>query len=161
MPRHGCGGSCARRSSSGSRCVRVPRWGGSRTDTRIAYLTTSRLHVVAGDGTGDVDAEGLPAAARVAPVWRPGDRHVLAYVTARGRVVVVNPDLGNVAWVSRGFAGPRALTWSSDGRRIALATAKRVVIFTARTGRARVLQVQGVRALAFARDGRLAMLQGR
>ena len=44
--------------------VRFPRWGGTATDTRIAYLTGSRLHVVAGDGTGDDAVRGLPAAAR-------------------------------------------------------------------------------------------------
>jgi hypothetical protein len=141
--------------------IRFPRWGGSRTDTRIAYLTTSRLHVVAGDGTGDVDAEGLPAAARVAPVWRPGNRHILAYVTTRGRVIVLDPDAGNVWWTSAGYAGPRALAWSPDGRVVALAAKTRVVLFEARSGRARVLPVEGVRALAFTRDGSLALLRGR
>ena len=33
--------------------VRFPRWGGTRTDTRIAYLSTARLRVVAGNGKGD------------------------------------------------------------------------------------------------------------
>ena len=33
--------------------VAFPRWGGSRTNTRVAYLSGRRLHVVAGDGTGD------------------------------------------------------------------------------------------------------------
>jgi hypothetical protein len=143
--------------------IRFPRWGGTRTDTRVAYLTRSRLHVVAGDGTGDVDAEGLPAAARVAPAWQPrqDDRHVLAYVTTRGRVVVLDPDAGNVHWMSAGYAGPRALAWSRDGTELALAARTRVVIFDARTGRARTLPVEGVRALAFAPDGRLALLRGR
>lgn len=140
--------------------IRFPRWGGSRIDTRIAYLTAGRLHVVAGDGTGDAAAEGLPTAARVAPAWQPGDRHVLAYVTTRGRVVVVDPDRGTVAWVSPAFGGPRALAWSRDGRRIALATTRRVVIFSARTGRVRLVRVPDVRAVAFSRDGRLAMLRG-
>ena len=39
--------------------VGLPRWTGTTTDTRIAYLTTSRLHVVGGDGRGDLDAGGL------------------------------------------------------------------------------------------------------
>ena len=57
--------------------VRFPRWAGTATDTRIAYLTRSRLHVVRGDGTKDVDECGEPGAARVAPAWRPGDGFVL------------------------------------------------------------------------------------
>jgi len=139
--------------------IRFPRWGGTRLDTRIAYLTTSRLHVVAGDGTGDVDAEGLPAAARIAPAWQPTaiDRHVLAYVTTRGRVIVLDPDRGNVWWQSAGYAGARELAWSHDGRTLALATRSKVVLFAAATGRARVVAVEGVRELAFSSDGRLVL----
>jgi hypothetical protein len=141
--------------------IRFPRWGGSHADTRIAYLTTSRLHVVGGDGRGDVDAEGLPAAARVAPAWQPtsANRHVLAYVTTRGRVVVLNPDRGSVSWVSAGYAGPRALAWSPDGKRLVLAASSRIVFFDARSGRPRTVAVEGARAVAFAPDGRLALLR--
>src|SRR5207248_5899752 len=143
--------------------IRFPRWSGQSGDTRIAYLTTSRLHVVAGDGTGDVDAEGLPAAARVAPAWRPsGNRRTqLAYVTTHGRVAVLNPDRGNVAWFSDGYAGPRALAWSPDGRKLVLAARTKVVVFDGRSGRAHTVRVEGVRSIAFAPDGRLALLRGR
>jgi hypothetical protein len=143
--------------------IRFPRWGGTRTDTRIAYLTTSRLHVVAGDGTGDVGERGLPAAATVAPAWRPtaADEHVLAYVTTRGRVAVVDAGSGRALWVSHAYAGPRALAWSPDGQTLALATRAKVVLFAAATGRARAIAVEGVRTLAFARNGRLALLRGR
>jgi WD40 repeat protein len=142
--------------------IRFPRWGGTRTDTRIAYLTTSRLHVVGGDGTGDVDVDGLPAAAPVPPVWQPttADRHVLAYVTARGRVTVLDTDRGSVRWVSTAYAGPRVLAWSPDGKQLALATRTKVVLLDARTGRSTAVHVEGVRALAFAPDGRLALLRG-
>ncbi|HLY93532.1 MAG TPA: hypothetical protein VKP14_01670 [Gaiellaceae bacterium] len=143
--------------------IRFPRWAGTHADTRIAYLTTSRLHVVAGDGTGDVDAEGLPAAAVVAPAWRPSktDLHVLAYVTTHGRVTVLNPDRGNVWWVSAGYAGPRALAWSPDGKKLVLAAQSKVVVFDGQSGRAHTLRVEGVRGMAFAPDGRLALLRGR
>ena len=62
---------------------RLPRWGGSAH--RHAHRVPDRrpLHVVAGDGTGDVDAGGLPTAAPVAPAWRPGPRHVVAYARRR------------------------------------------------------------------------------
>ena len=33
--------------------IRFPRWGGTRTDTRIAYLSGDELRVVGGDGKGD------------------------------------------------------------------------------------------------------------
>jgi len=145
------------------RQIRFPRWGGAHADTRIAYLSASRLHVVAGDGTGDLDAAGLPAAARVAPTWQPTDaaRHVLAYVTTRGRVLVLDSDRGSVRWVSARHGRARALAWSPDGKRLALAAATRVVLFDARSGRNRAVRVKGVRALAFAPDGRLALLRGR
>lgn len=59
---------------------RYPRWEGTRTDTRIAYVSASGLRVVAGDGTGDklVDryARGVPGlgpgAAADARVLQPG-----------------------------------------------------------------------------------------
>src|SRR5439155_15169925 len=50
------------------RSPRFPTWTGTPTDTRIAYVAGGRLHVVAGDGTGD---RAIGPAARVAPVWRP------------------------------------------------------------------------------------------
>jgi len=132
--------------------ISFPRWGGSRTDTRIAYLTRNDLHVVAGDGTGDTQ---LSASARVAPVWQPATtEHVLAYVDARGRIRIG----GRVA--SRAFAGARALAWSQDGRTLALATRDGVVELTVATGRTHTIRVPGVRALAFAPDGRLALLRG-
>lgn len=48
---------------------RFPAWTGTRADTRIAYLSGGKLHVVAGDGTGD---RTIGPAAAVPPVWRPG-----------------------------------------------------------------------------------------
>lgn len=141
--------------------IRFPRWGGAHLDTRVAYLTAGRLHVVAGDGTNDAGVEGLPSAARVAPVWSPasGDRHVLAYVTTGGRVIVLDADRGSVLWISPGYARPRALAWSPDGRQVVLAAGTQIVLFDARSGRARTLRVGGVQALAFAPDGRLALLR--
>lgn len=145
------------------RDVSFPRWGGTRADTRIAYLTGSRLHVVAGDGTGDVDAGGLPAAARVAPAWRPGTPHVLAYVTTRGRVYVYEPDAGALRWSSAAFPEARRLVWSPDGGRLLLVTSRRLVLFAA--GRAEPVAVRplaGVVDAAFAPGGRrLAVLRDR
>jgi hypothetical protein len=74
--------------------VRFPRWGGTKTDTRIAYITGNELRVVGGDGKGDrVLDRSVP---RRAPLWRPGAAHVLAYARPDGTVRVVNTDTGAV-----------------------------------------------------------------
>jgi hypothetical protein len=74
--------------------VRFPRWGGTKTDTRIAYITGNELRVVGGDGKGDRVLD-RPVPAR-APLWRPGAAHVLAYARPDGTVRVVNTDTGAV-----------------------------------------------------------------
>jgi hypothetical protein len=116
--------------------VRFPRWAGSNSDTRIAYLTTSRLHVVGGDGRGDLDAGGLPAAARIAPAWRPGTGFVVAYANTRGRVYAYDTVHGSDFWtrpvISARYRQPRLLEWSSDGTRLLLATVDKLVVFGAR-----------------------------
>jgi hypothetical protein len=61
---------------------RFPAWTGTRTDTRIAYVSGGQLRLVAGDGTGDravADATLLP------PMWLPG-RKVL-FQTRSGAAV--------------------------------------------------------------------------
>jgi WD40-like Beta Propeller Repeat len=91
--------------------VRSPRWGGSRTDTRIAYLSGGELHVVAGDGRGDrVLARSTSA---VAPAWRPATLHVLAYVQ-NGRIVVADV-VGNRRLWTRRAPGATNIEWSRDG----------------------------------------------
>jgi hypothetical protein len=67
--------------------VRFPRWSGTPTDTRIAYLSRGELRVVGGDGKGDrlIDDQ---AAARAA-VWRAGMRLVLVYARRDGSVRAV------------------------------------------------------------------------
>ena len=74
--------------------VRFPRWGGTRTDTRIAYLTGNELRVVGGDGKGDRLLD--PNAAAEAPVWKGGKGHRLAYARRDGSVRVVDADTGAV-----------------------------------------------------------------
>jgi hypothetical protein len=89
---------------------RFPAWAGTRTDTRIAYLSGSQLRIVAGDGTGD---HAVGRAALVPPVWRPGPRRVLAYSDGR-RAIVYDVDSGSV--LRRIAPAPRELAWSRAGR---------------------------------------------
>jgi WD40 repeat protein len=133
--------------------VAFPRWGGSRTNTRVAYLSGEQLRVVAGDGTGDAATAGR---SRVAPAWRPGDRLQLAFVTTAGRVRLL------AAWRSlHRYAKPRSLVWSPDGKQLLLVTARQLVLFDPRSGRAHVLRLRGVTAAAFSAQGRLALVQGK
>jgi hypothetical protein len=131
--------------------IAVPRWGGSRADTRIAYLTRARLHVVAGDGTGDADRTGGAGAARVAPAWRPGATHVLAYVSSPGGVEFV--DAAGSEWHSVPLGRPRILSWSPDGKRLLVVTDDRAVLLdgTGRVVAAR--RMSGTVAAAFAPVG--------
>jgi hypothetical protein len=138
--------------------VRFPRWTGSRTNTRIAYLSGSRLHVVAGDGTHDVDLCGEPSSAPVAPAWRPGAAGKLAYATPRGRIYVLDTKACSLSRRSSPFPQPRLLQWSSDGHRLALVTADKLVVF--RDGHPAVRYLHGVSAIAFApHSHRLAVVQ--
>jgi hypothetical protein len=100
-----------------------PRW--SPSGFRIAYGVGGTLRVVSGDGSPD------RRIARRAVVgtwtWRPGEAHVLAYVS-RGVVRVVNTDSGRLSWSWRGPA--EELAWSADGRRlIAVGGGPQITIF--------------------------------
>jgi hypothetical protein len=94
----------ARRAAHGA------RWGGTRTDTRIAYLSGSSLRVVAGDGTGD---RRVARGVAVAPAWRPGAAHVLAYLRS-GILRVIDVDRGRRLWPPRPAPGATALEWVAD-----------------------------------------------
>ena len=91
-------------------------WGGTRTDTRIAYVDRTGLRVVAGDATGD----RLLAPAATGPIaWRPGGGHVVAYISG-SEVRTQDADSGQVLW--RANRGPnesvRAIAWADDGRHL-------------------------------------------
>ena len=105
------------------RSPRFPAWTGTVNNTRIAYIAGKvlheRLHVVAGDGTGDRTlGEAVPAA----PAWRPGSQRVLAYMRGRGlagpRLLVADVDTGRTLLRLRPPVGTWLLAWSSDGKRL-------------------------------------------
>ncbi len=140
--------------------IALPAWGGTRTDTRVAYLARGQLHVVGGDGRSD---RTIGPAALVRPAWRPShpEQFVLAYVTRAGRVVVGVPGHA-LLWRSRPYAPrPKLLAWSPDGRRLAVATSMQLFLFDGRTGSAVGVSLRGIRSIAYARDGRLAVARGR
>jgi hypothetical protein len=109
--------------------VRFPRWTGTETDTRIAYVDRTGIRVVAGDGTDDrllVDAARGPIA------WRPGSRFVLAHVTSR-RVRVIDASTRKLVWQApRPRGRPTAVGWSSNGRRLLVLTPKALYVYDAR-----------------------------
>jgi hypothetical protein len=96
--------------------VRLPRWGGTKTDTRIAYLASDGLRVVGGDGEGDRLLDGL--AADRAPVWQPAGGHRIAYARRDGSVRIVDVDTGAVLDrdAPAGLLGASPRTLSPDGR---------------------------------------------
>jgi hypothetical protein len=96
--------------------VRSPRWTGTETDTRIAYLSGRSLRVVAGDASGDRLLQRRVAG--VAPAWRPGTGFELALADDQGRVVLTDADTGRVRWRSGRDGRIVGLEWSSDGRRV-------------------------------------------
>lgn len=137
--------------------VTEPRWGGTETDTRIAYLAKSGLRIVAGDGTDD----RLLAPAEAGPhEWRPGSRHQLAYVSA-SELRLQDVDMRRMLWrTSIGPGRAVSLSWSADGERVLavveLGTIHELIVFDAKgreTRRLRFPKAEIV-AAAFAPVGR-------
>jgi dipeptidyl aminopeptidase/acylaminoacyl peptidase len=138
--------------------VRDATW--SPDGYRIAYRRDPALAVVAGDGTG---ARVLAADVRaVAPAWRPGAPHTLAWVGASGRVEVRDVDTGALVWRSSASVGAvTALAWSADGHRLLARGARRVVVLDVtgkRSWRVRLPHGTRVGAAAWApRGNRIAL----
>jgi hypothetical protein len=142
--------------------ARSPRWTGSRTDTRIAFVTDSRLHVVAGNGRRDVDAGGGPApAAGIAPAWRPGRRFEVSYLDSRHRVATFAIESPGVNWRSIVIPDAKQLAWAPDGSRLLVVGRDRLVFLRGADGTVAARREPGVTAAAWAPDGRLAIVRTR
>jgi dipeptidyl aminopeptidase/acylaminoacyl peptidase len=142
--------------------VHAPRW--SPSGFRVAYLSGSNLRVVAGDGTGD---RRVDAGQNVAPAWRPGAEHVLAYVDRNGTVNVISTDDGATRWTAAGSAAsPSKLEWSADGERLLVIRRLEggrlaLVVFDGDGRRRQYLELPGVpiRAAFSPRDHRIALIR--
>lgn len=136
--------------------VRFPRWGGSRTDTRIAYLSGSSLRVVAGDGRGD----RLLARDAVALAWEPAENvHVLAYADRRGSVHVVDADSGRERWRSSAGEPPSQLVWSRDTTRLLAVGARTTRLFQRNGVLVRAIRPGGAAAAFHPRAPSFALLR--
>ncbi|HEX3454573.1 MAG TPA: hypothetical protein VHS03_08105 [Gaiellaceae bacterium] len=104
--------------TSAAPAVHLPSWGGTRTNTRIAYLSTPAWSVrgIAGDGTNGQNLTSCNAVAPVQPAWQPSSLHVLAVVEANGRVAVENTPSCEAVFRTASAFHPTKLQWSSDGK---------------------------------------------
>jgi hypothetical protein len=113
--------------------VRFPRWTGSATNTRIAYLSGDRLHVVAGDGKGDFVAGAAPAAG-IPPAWSSRPGFILAYADTDARVHALITAKGGELWAATPPGAPQSLEWSSDGQRLLVLSPGRISILDGARG---------------------------
>ncbi len=121
-----------------------PRWEGTRTDTRIAYLTRGGLRVVAGDGTGDhlLDRD----AGDVPPAWDPARVHTVAYYSG-GAIVLRNADTGALVWRAPITVTPSSLDWSSDGKLLSVTSPSGSVVLTGAGHTLRTISMLGATQL--------------
>jgi hypothetical protein len=141
--------------------VSLPRWSLERTVPpccRVAYLAGGALYAVGGDGRGaHVVATHVLA---VAPAWRPGPGHELAYAAPDG-IHVVEGDTRRERAHVRIAVRPVGLSWRSDGRRLAVGDATGVTLYSATGKRLLRLPAHGsVLAAGYAPGGdRLVVLR--
>jgi WD40-like Beta Propeller Repeat len=89
--------------------VRLARWNGP-DGYRIAYLDGRTLRVIDGNGVDDRPiARGVP---HVAPAWKRGPAHVLAYTRASGAVEAIAADTRVPLFETAPGVGPVSLQWA-------------------------------------------------
>ena len=108
-----------------------PSWGGTRIDTRIAYVSRRSPRIVAGDGTEDRPGCARTAAPVAAP-WQPGAQRILAGAVPNGAVRVYALDTCRLLWRAGPGPVPTKLEWSSDGRRLLVVAPTRLRVYDRR-----------------------------
>jgi hypothetical protein len=118
--------------------VSLPRWApGGR---HVAYRAGDTLRIVYGNGLHDVLAGEHMAP--VAPAWRPGDDHTIAWAATDGTVTVEDADTAKVLYTHRG-APVRQLAWSPDGHTLLIAGRRHAALSDVASGRRRPVHVGG------------------
>jgi hypothetical protein len=113
--------------------VRFPRWTGSLTDTRIAYLSGREPRVVAGDGTGDRPL-CVPVTRAMPPEWVPDPGFVVTLSAPNGAVRLYEVDGCKRRWTSAPILGAQRIEWSEDGTRLLVVTHEDVRVLRASDG---------------------------
>src|SRR3954454_18762699 len=109
---------------TGTEPAGMPSWQGP-DGFRLAYLSGASLWVVNGDGTND--RQVADRVAPIAPAWRPGTRHILAFVEGAGTVRVIDTDSGRLLR-SIGFGAVHDVAWSPEGTELAVATGSQLAV---------------------------------
>ena len=108
-------------------------WGGTARDTRIAYASRDGLHIVGGDGRGDVTLFSAPDVPTAPMAWAPESRRVLAHAT-QGILRVLDVALGGEELWSATVPQPHFVGWTDDRKRLVVVSANVLVVFD-RNGR--------------------------
>jgi dipeptidyl aminopeptidase/acylaminoacyl peptidase len=135
--------------------ITTPRW--SPDGFRIAYLSGPSLRIVAADGTGNrlLRAAVSPG---VAPAWRPGPGHVIAFGDRDGRVQVADADSGRSLGRISGVL-PLQVAWSADGRRLVVLTENELRSYSAGGELVSAQRITPVgRAVAISPSGDIAVI---
>lgn len=128
--------------------VRDPRW--SPDGFSVAYRAGTTLRLVDADGTADRLL--APRIAPAAPAWSPLGLPQLAYVDARGRIVVRDLQVGRTLAVAPALPGLRRLEWAASGE---------LLEASARAVRVRRVEARGSQGLRLGPPLRLHPPRGR
>ena len=142
--------------------ISLPTWGGTRDDTRIAYLGAGpNLRVVGGDGKGDrLLARNV---ARATPAWLPvAGRHLLAFADRRGGIHLVDVDAPAALRHEPSGEIPEELEWVADGSALLALSSRSVrVLRPNRTLVRRIALPPGPHSLAISPHGHFFALTRR